>query len=103
MFIIVFITCANIKEAKNIASALVRAKLAACVNIVSNIQSIFWWEAKVDTVKETLLVIKTKKSLFKKLSAVVKSRHSYKVPEIVALPIVEGNKDYLDWISENTK
>lgn len=103
MYIIVFVTCANIKEAKNIAKALVREKLAACVNIISGIQSIFWWENKIDRAKETLLIIKTRKTLFKKLASLVKSLHSYKVPEIIALPIVEGNRAYLNWIGENTK
>ena len=103
MYIVIFVTCANIKEAQNIAYALVKEKLAACVNIVNGIQSIFWWENKIDRTKEVLLIIKTKKSLFKKITAKVNSLHSYQVPEMISLSICDGNKDYLGWIDKNTK
>ena len=102
MYVVIFITAPNKKEAEHIAQQLIKNRLAACVNIMENIKSIFWWEGKVDRAKEVLLIIKTRKSLINKLIKKVKSLHSYAVPEIIALPIIAGNKQYLDWINEST-
>lgn len=101
MHIVVLVTAPKEPEARKIANYLVTKKLAACVNIMPKIESFFWWEGKIDKAKEFLLVIKTKKQLFNKLVKAVKSKHSYSVPEIIALPIIAGNKDYLEWISES--
>lgn len=103
MHIVVFITTANKKEAELIARALIKNKLAACVNILNSVHSLFWWKNKVDRAKEALLIIKTRKSLFHKLVEKVKSLHSYDVPEIIALPIIAGNKTYLKWINDSTR
>ena len=103
MKIVVFITAANKKEAGKISSALVGKRLAACVNIIPPVYSIFRWQGKVDKGKEYLLIVKSRKSLLPKLIKLVKSLHSYKVPEIIALPIIGGNKDYLDWLDESTR
>lgn len=103
MHIVVFITCADKKEARRIARALVINKLAACVNIIDKIESIFWWQGKVDRAKETLLIIKSKKSRLSGIIKRVKAIHSYKVPEIIALPIIAGSNEYLDWINESTR
>lgn len=101
MYIVVLITTAHKKEAGFIARQLLKKRLAACVNIIDNISSLFWWQAKLDKAKETLLVIKSKKTKLPQLIKLVKSLHSYKVCEIIALPIIGGNKDYLDWIDES--
>ena len=103
MKIVIFITAANKQEARRIASSLIKEKLAACVNIVEKVESLFWWQAKVDQAKEVLLIVKTKKKLLNKLIRLVKSLHSYTVPEIIALPIIGGNSDYLNWIDDVTK
>jgi len=103
MPIVVFVTCANKNQANKIAKALIKHKLAACVNSVNPVNSLFWWQKKVDSCKEVLLIIKTKKRLFGKLEKLVKSLHSYDVPEIIALPIVMGNKKYLNWINDTTR
>jgi periplasmic divalent cation tolerance protein len=103
MAIVVFVTCANKNQANKIAQALIKQKLAACVNLVNPVNSLFWWQKKVDSSKEVLLIIKTKKKLFGKLEKLVKSLHSYEVPEIIALPIIMGNKKYLDWINDSTR
>jgi len=95
---VIFITCANNKEAEHIAEALVKNRLAACVNIVDRIKSVFWWQGKIDRAKETLLIVKSKKSNLAKIIKLVKSLHSYQVPEIIALPISGGYKPYLEWI-----
>ncbi|MFH1641116.1 MAG: divalent-cation tolerance protein CutA [Candidatus Omnitrophota bacterium] len=102
MYIVVFCTAANKKEAERIAQGLIKNKLAACVNIVDKVRSLFWWQGKIDKAEESLLVIKTRKALFGKLTKTIKSLHSYEVPEIIALPIIAGNKKYLEWIREST-
>jgi len=101
MYIVIFVTAANKKEAGNIAEQLIKNKLAACVNITSEIESVFWWQGEIDRSKETLLVIKSKKSKLPGIIKMVKSLHSYDLPEIIALPIVAGEKNYLRWIDES--
>ena len=100
--IIVYITVPSPEEGKKIAKALVEKRLAACVNIVPGLRSIYHWQEKICDEKELLLIAKTRDTLFERLEHEVKSIHSYKVPEIIALPIVKGSKEYLDWIYENT-
>ena len=102
MYIVVFITAGSKEEARKISRGLLEEKLAACVNILPGLESHFWWQGKIDSAKEALLVIKTKKELFNKLAKKVKSLHSYSVPEIIALPIVTGNTEYLNWINDST-
>ncbi len=103
MHSIIFITASKAGEAEKIAKGLLEGKLAACVNIVPQVKSYFWWEGKIDQADELLLIVKTRKSLVNKLIKKVKSLHSYSVPEIVAFPIISGNKDYLKWIDDSTK
>ncbi len=103
MNIVIFITCAKQEEAQKIATALVEAKLAACVNIVKGLKSIFWWEEKIDCCEEILLIAKSQHSLMPEIIKQVKSLHSYQVPEVIALPIVSGNEDYLNWINESIR
>ena len=103
LYIVVFVTCSTEKETKKIARTLVGKKLAACVNIIPKISSLYWWQGKIESSKELLLVIKTKKTHLKKLIKEVKAIHVYTVPEIIALPIIEGNRDYLDWIDNSIK
>jgi periplasmic divalent cation tolerance protein len=100
-YAVIFVTAKDKKEAGKIARGLLEAKLIACANIVEGVQSLFWWQGKIDSSEEVLLVLKTKKVLFKKVSAKVKSLHSYQTPEIIALPIVDGSDDYLSWIGSS--
>lgn len=100
MYVIIFTTVSNKKEAQGIAQAVLQKKLAACVNILDNLESVFWWEGKIDAAREVLLMIKSQKRLLPKIIKLIKSRHSYEVPEIVALPIIAGNPDYLRWIDD---
>ena len=100
-YIVVLVTAKDKKEAGKIAKGLLEAKLIACANIVEGVQSLFWWQGKIDSSKEVYLILKTKKILFKKVAVKVKSLHSYQTPEIIALPIVNGSEDYLDWISSS--
>lgn len=98
MHVVIFITAPNKKEGTKIARALLEKKLAACVNIVEKIESFFWWEGKIDRSKEVFLIVKSRKEKLAPLVKLVKSLHSYEVPEIIALPIVAGEKKYLRWI-----
>ncbi len=100
--IVVLVTCGSEEEAVKIANALVEAHLAACVNLVSPIRSIYRWEGKIWDEKEWLLIIKTQKERFEGLEKKVKSLHSYSVPEIISLPILEGSSSYLNWLLEMT-
>lgn len=101
MHIVIFISAANKQEAEHIAKQLLKNKLAACVNIVPKIESFFWWEGKIDHDEESLLIIKSKKVKLNKIIKLVKSLHSYQVPEIIALPIIGGYKPYLRWLDDS--
>ena len=101
-FIIVFVTAANQTEAEQIGRSLVEKKLAACCNIIDSVFSIFHWESKICKENEAQLIIKSMKNRFEEIVAEVKRLHSYKTPEIIALPIIAGSEDYLSWIKEET-
>ena len=101
MYIVVFVTASSKKEAKLISTSLLEEKLAACVNILELAGSYFWWEGKIDYAKEILLIIKTKKKMLSKVVKAVKLKHSYTVPEVIAMPVIGGNRDYLRWIGES--
>jgi periplasmic divalent cation tolerance protein len=98
---VVFITAANKAEAEKISEAILNKRLAACVNILEGVHSLFWWQGKIDNALETLLMVKTNQMVFNELVKVVKANHSYKVPEIIALPIIDGNDEYLRWIDDS--
>ena len=102
-YLVVFITASSYEEARKIASALVDLKKAACVNIVPKVNSLFRWKGKIEEAEESLMVVKTRAELFPDVVSTVKSIHSYDVPEIIALPIIEGNPDYLAWLKEETR
>ena len=102
-YCVVFITTPRGSEGKRLAELLLTKKLCACVNIVNNLESFFWWQGKIDSAKEALLIAKTKKSLVPKLIKVVKAAHSYEVCEVIALPVIAGNEEYLDWIGKSCK
>jgi periplasmic divalent cation tolerance protein len=97
--IVVLITTGSKEEAHKIAELLVNGKKAACVNIVPGVDSVFRWKGKIDSARESLLLVKTKKSLFPEIVELVKRMHSYEVPEIIALPIIGGSEDYLKWLN----
>ncbi len=100
--VVVFITAPNENEAAEIARTLVESRLAACVNIVNNIRSIYLWQGNIEDESEVLMVVKTRKELFSALADKVKELHTYEVPEIIALPVVDGHQDYLKWIHDST-
>ena len=100
--LMVFVTCGSEEEALKIAHALVEERVAACVNLVSPIRSIYRWEGKVWDENEWLLIIKTQIARFNDIETRVTALHSYSVPEIIALPIIKGSSSYLHWLKEMT-
>ena len=99
-YIVVFITVPDLESGKNIADTIVEKKLGACVNITSKINSVYFWQGNIEKDDEYLLIIKTRADIFEKLKGEVKKIHPYSVPEIIALPIILGSEDYLNWIDE---
>jgi periplasmic divalent cation tolerance protein len=102
-YIMVFVTCAHYNEANEIALALVKDKLVACVNILLHSESLFWWQKKIDRASEIVIIAKTTAAKMQELIVKVKKMHSYKVPEIIALPIIDGSAEYLNWIDDSVK
>jgi periplasmic divalent cation tolerance protein len=101
--VVILVTCGSEEEAVKISNALVEERLAACVNLISPVRSIYRWEEKIWDEKEWLLIIKTQRKRFQEIETRVKSLHSYSVPEIIALPIIEGSSSYLNWLAEMTE
>ena len=101
-YCVVLITTPIGKDEK-IANLIVEEKLGACVNRVESVNSLYWWQGKIEKDREELLIVKTTFDKFKELTKRVKEVHPYSVPEIIALPIAEGNGDYLNWIEESLK
>jgi periplasmic divalent cation tolerance protein len=99
---IVLTTAGSQEEAKKIAHSLVERRLAACVNIVPQIESIFRWQGRAESATEWLLVIKTQAATFERVRDTIKELHSYDLPECVMLEVTDGSKEYLNWITENT-
>lgn len=97
-FLVVFITAAPGEEAQRLAHALVREKLAACVNRIPGVESTYAWEGRIERGAEDLLIVKTRADLFDRLKARVEALHGYDVPEIVALPVTDGSEGYLEWM-----
>jgi periplasmic divalent cation tolerance protein len=98
----IYITAAHLDEGKAIGRALVSSRLAACVNIIHPVHSLYWWKGDMQESSEVVVVAKTRDDLVNDLIEKVKSVHSYECPCIVALPIREGNKDFLDWVVRET-
>lgn len=101
--IVVFITAGSNEEAQKIARLLLERREAACVNIVPGVDSMFWWQGKLDEGRESLLIVKSRASLLPEIVDLVKGVHSYEVPEIIAMPVIGGNDDYLKWITDEVR
>jgi len=102
-YAVAWITAPNEQEAKSLAGKLVERKLAACVNMIPGIKSVYNWEGKIEEDQEVLMMVKTRKGLLKDLTEFVAVTHSYTVPETIAAPLIGGNAAYLQWLKENTK
>ncbi|XP_068641075.1 protein CutA, chloroplastic isoform X1 [Aristolochia californica] len=100
--IVVYVTVPNKEAGKKLAESIIKEKLAACVNRVPGIESVYFWDGQVQTDSEELLIIKTRESLLKPLTEHVKANHEYDLPEVIAMPIIGGNEKYLEWIKNST-
>jgi periplasmic divalent cation tolerance protein len=103
MYLVVFITCPDLESAQNLSDLLLKERLAACVNIIPNLTSFFWWGRKIHRSEEVLLMVKTKESVLRELTRKVKKNHPYENPEVIALPIIGGSKKFTRWIEDETK
>lgn len=100
--IVVYVTAPDEEEAARIAKRLVEARLAACVNIIKDVRSIYRWRDNIEDDAEVLMIIKTRADMFDALTVAIKKLHSYDVPEIIALPISLGSDEYITWVREST-
>jgi periplasmic divalent cation tolerance protein len=101
--IVVLSTCATQLDAEKLARFLVAEQLAACVNVVPQIRSFYRWKGELESAYEFLLVIKTSRSLFDSLKIELEKQHPYEVPEVIALPIVAGSENYMNWLGHNLR
>ena len=101
-YCLMIFTASNKEEVEKIGQNLVEKKMAACVNIF-DIASIYWWEGKIDRDTEALGIIKTRRDLIEPIIEEIKANHSYECPEAIAIPIIAGSKEYLDWIDDSVK
>jgi periplasmic divalent cation tolerance protein len=98
---LVFVMAANLKEASSIGRALVEDRLAACVNVISSVRSIYRWRGAIEESDECLMLIKTTSSSYPRLEKRVKQLHSYEVPEVIAMPLINGSAEYLKWVIDS--
>ena len=96
--ILVLSNCGSEEEARRVARALVEARVAACVSIVPGIQSVYHWQGAIQEDSEWMLVIKSTRPMFDSLAAELRKIHSYQVPEVLAIPVIAGDQNYLDWM-----
>ena len=101
--IVIYCTVPNKKIARDITKIIMKHKLAACVSMIENVKSVFSWDGEICEEKEILLMIKTRRANYGKVKLVIEDIHSYSVPEIIALPIVDCSEDYLKWLVKETE
>jgi periplasmic divalent cation tolerance protein len=101
--VVIMVTAASRRECRKIARHLVGAKLAACVNITQGVESIYRWQGKISDEKEFVLLIKSTRELFPEIKAEISKIHSYHTPEMICLPIIDGSRNYLQWVSDSVK
>lgn len=101
--IVVFSTCASPEDAEKLARLLVDQRLAACVNVVPGVRSYYHWKGAVEADEECLLIVKSSRDLFAALTAALEKAHTYEVPEAIAVPIVDGAANYLNWLGANLR
>jgi periplasmic divalent cation tolerance protein len=101
--IVLVTTCESVAEGDKIASALVESRLAACVNILSGISSVYRWKGTVERASEIILLIKTSRPLLAQVQAEIERLHSYELPEVIALEIADGSERYLEWLDQGLR
>jgi periplasmic divalent cation tolerance protein len=98
--IFTYITCPDTETAKKIATLAIKKRLAACANIIPQMESLYWWDGKIDSAKEVVLILKTKKTAFSELRLLITKEHPYEVPCILTFDITNGNQPYLNWLTQ---
>jgi periplasmic divalent cation tolerance protein len=98
-FVVIFITASSENESEKLGEILLAGHRVACVNVVEGVKSTYWWQGKLESARESLLIIKTRKSQVDAIIKIIKEKHSYTTPEILVIPVIGGNPDYLDWIA----
>jgi len=101
--IVVFSTCGSQEEARKLAGTLIEKRLAACINITAPITSVYRWKGVVEEANEWLLIIKSRREHFDGIRAALEAAHSYELPEVLAIPVLEGAPNYLAWLEAETK
>lgn len=101
-YFVIYVTCPDFETAEKLGSYMVSNRYAACVNIVPSVKSIYWWEGEVQKEDEVLLIFKTKAELFSVFEENIKKHHAYSVPEVIAVRVEAGNREYLSWIEKET-
>jgi periplasmic divalent cation tolerance protein len=101
--IVVFTTCGSEEEARKLAAALIEKRMAACVNITAPVTSVYRWKGVVEEAKEWILIIKSRRERFEELRVLLEGAHSYELPEVLAIPVVEGSPNYLAWVEDETR
>lgn len=101
--IVIYCTVPDKKIAKDITKILMKHKLAACISMIENVKSVFSWDGEICEEKEILMMIKTRRSNYGKIKLVIEDIHTYSVPEIIALPIIDCSEDYLKWLVKETE
>lgn len=102
-YTIVFVTAPNLKTGRKLARAALEARLAACANLVPGIESHYWWQGKLESGAEVLLIFKALRSKLRALEQIILKNHPYDTPEFVVLPLTGGNERYLDWVSQSCR
>jgi periplasmic divalent cation tolerance protein len=100
---IAFVTAPNVKTGRTLAKAALKSHLVACANLISKIESHYWWQRNLESSAEVLIIFKTTKAKLKGLEKLIVARHPYDTPEFIVLPITAGNKRYLDWVSQSVR
>ncbi|MBN2331088.1 MAG: divalent-cation tolerance protein CutA [Candidatus Aenigmarchaeota archaeon] len=98
MHVIVLVTCPDDRTAERIADVILKGRLAACVSMIGGIRSRYWWKGRIEDAEECLLLIKTRKPLVEKVGKAVSDNHPCDVPEVMAIPVVDGSREYLSWL-----
>jgi len=101
--VVVLVSVGSLKEGRKLGRSLVEAKLAACVNLMPAMESIYTWQGKIEKAREQLLLVKTSREVFPRLAAEIRKLHSYTTPEVICLPIIDGSAEYLAWLDESLK
>lgn len=102
-YLLVLSTASSVQEARKLSSVLLERRLAACVTILRGAESHYWWQGKKEKAGETVLLIKTRRTLFTKVEKAIRENHSYSTPEVIAVPIEKGSQPYLNWLGKETR